>query len=200
MQSSGLISVGIDLAGVSHRSTGIATMQTDMRRAEHTIKHTDEEILDYVCTRRPAIIVIDAPLSMPKGRTSLETISNVHFRECDRELARRHVKFFPITLGPMRKLTARGIKIAGLLREAEFSVFEGYPGGAQDILEIPRKGESVAALAQGLRSLGLEFDDKASHDELDAITCAYVGLLHLKGKSELIGAENEGQIVLPLVN
>lgn len=192
--------MGIDLAGVSHRSTGMAVMGKDSRGAEHTIRHTDEEILDYVRQYAPAIIVIDAPLSMPKGRTSLETRSNVHFRECDRELAKRHVKFFPITLGPMRKLTARGIQIAKLLRASSYHVFEGYPGAAQDILNIPRKGKGVAALAKGLRSLDIEFDYKASHDELDAITCALVGIMHLKGRSELIGSKDEGQILLPFAN
>lgn len=178
----------------------MAVMGKNTRRAEHTIRHTDEEILDYVRQYAPAIIVIDAPLSMPKGRTSLETRSNVHFRECDRVLARRHVKFFPITLGPMRKLTARGIEIANLLRSSGYNVFEGYPGAAQDILNIPRKGKGIAALANGLRSLDIEFDDKASHDELDAITCAFVGIMHLKGRSELIGSKDEGQILLPSAN
>ncbi len=76
-------------------------------------------------------------------------------------------------------------------------MYEGYPGAAQDILSIPRKGAGVQALADGLRKLGLEFDKSATHDELDAITCAYVGLLHMKNKSELIGTETEGQILLP---
>ena len=178
----------------------MAAMEIDAPKAQHTIRHTDEEIIDYVREHRPAITVIDAPLSMPKGRTSLETRSNVHFRECDRELSRRHVKFFPITLGPMRKLTARGMKIADLLRGAGYTVFEGYPGAAQDILKIPRKGVSVEALANGLRSLAIEFSDNASHDELDAITCAYVGISHLKRRSELIGSKDEGQILLPFAN
>jgi predicted nuclease with RNAse H fold len=127
----------------------------------------------------------------------LEIRSNIHFRACDRELTRRHLKFFPITLGPMRKLTARGIKLAAILRADGNLVFEGYPGASQDILKIPRKGAGVMALAVGLRSLGLPVEDSTTHDELDAITCAYVGLLYLKGGSELIGDEAEGQILIP---
>lgn len=197
MQSSQITSLGIDLAGVDHRSTGVATLEIDSCKVEHAIKHSDEEIIGYVFEKKPAVVVIDAPLSLPKGRVSLEIRSDIHFRECDRELARRHVKFFPITLGPMRKLTMRGIRLAGLLNSASYSIYEGYPGAAQDILKIPRKGKGVVALAEGLCSLGLKFNH-ASHDELDAITCAYVGSLHLKGMADLIGSKEEGQILLPL--
>jgi uncharacterized protein len=150
-----------------------------------------------VASAKPAVVVIDAPLSLPKGRQSLEIRSNIHFRACDRELMRRHLKFFPITLGPMRKLTARGIELATVLRADRNLVYEGYPGASQDILKIPRKGAGVKALAEGLRSLGLSVDDSATHDELDAITCAYVGMLYLNGCTELIGDEDEGQILIP---
>ena len=96
----------------------------------------------------------------------------------------------------MRKLTARGISLAALLRRKDYLVYEGYPGASQDILGIPRKSVGTKALAEGLRSLHIKVDDAWTHDELDAITCAYVGALHLKGKSELIGSEEEGLILL----
>ncbi|MGI0092396.1 MAG: DUF429 domain-containing protein [Nitrososphaerales archaeon] len=192
-------SVGIDLAGVETRSTGAALIDTLTKQlVRHTVLHSDIEILDFISRCEPVfVVVVDAPLSLPKGRESLEIRSNIHFRECDRELARRHLKFFPITLGPMRKLTARGIKLAAILRSQKYLVYEGYPGAAQDILKIPRKGAGVQGLAEGLRSLGLEFSKSATHDELDAITCAYIGLMHFTSRSELIGREEEGQILLP---
>ena len=183
--ASAAISIGIDPAGVEHRSTGVASIEIVSNRLEHTILHTDEEIAAFVSRNKPVITVIDAPLSLPEGRESLEIRSNIHFRECDRELTRRHLKFFPITLGPMRKLTARGIRLAASLRSKKYLVYEGYPGASQDILGIPRKGVGVQALADGLRNLGLDFDKSATHDELDAITCAYVGLMYVKNQSEL---------------
>lgn len=192
------VCVGIDLAGVETRATGIASIDIVTKYLQHAISHTDDEILEFVSENDPIVTVIDAPLSLPKGRESLEVRSNIHFRECDRELSRRHLKFFPITLGPMRKLTARGMKLATELRSRNYLVYEGYPGAAQDILGIPRKGKGVPALASGLSALGLKFSSDATHDELDAITCAYVGLMHTKNWSELIGVEDEGQILLPL--
>lgn len=192
--------VGIDLAGVETRSTGLAHLHQTNASVGIAVGHSDQEIFEFVEHARPKLIVIDAPLSLPRGRESLEKRSDIHFRECDRELTRRRIRFFPITLGPMRKLTSRGIALANRLRTAGYPVFEGYPGAAQDILGIPRKGESVEALGEGLRGLGLEFRKDATHDELDAITCAYVGLMHLENHSELIGDADEGQILLPRAN
>ena len=88
---------------------------------------------------RPGLVVIDAPLSLPRGRKTIEDRSGPHLRECDRELLRRKVPFFPLTLGPMRMLTVRGMRIARALSKRGFPVVEGYPGGAQDILGLPRK-------------------------------------------------------------
>ena len=59
-------------------------------------------------------------------------------------------------------------------------------------MKIPRKAVSQTQLAGRLRKLGLDIKEEVTHDELDAVTCAYVGLMHLKGKSELIGDATEG--------
>ncbi len=165
----------------------------------HTVALSDLEILTYVRKFDPKVVVIDAPLSLPKGRLSLEVKSDIHFRECDRELLRRRIRFFPITLGPMRKLTKRGIQLANVIRSEGFEVFEGYPGAAQDILGVPRKNAGINSLMDGLRRYGLNFRKSATHDELDAITCAYVGMLYFDSKTELIGEQDEGQILLPLL-
>jgi len=61
------------------------------------------------------IVAIDAPLSLPTGRKSIEQKTGVHLRECDKELLKRGIKFFPVTLGPMRKLTSRGITLRRIL-------------------------------------------------------------------------------------
>ena len=191
------LSVGVDLAGAESRNTGVASLDMFLQ-LESAVLHKDGEILEYLLDKDPEVILIDAPLSLPKGRKSLERRSKIHFRECDLELRRRHIPFFPITLGPMRKLTSRGIRLARILRSKGFAVFEGYPGAAQDLMSIPRKGVSKDLLSAGLRRIGLRIEDGATHDELDAVTIAYVGLLHLRGKSELIGNVEEGQIMLPL--
>ncbi|MFQ5998039.1 MAG: DUF429 domain-containing protein, partial [Candidatus Bathyarchaeia archaeon] len=104
--------VGIDLAGVKTHETGFCTLGEEWK-AKTRILHTDEEIAAATIENSPRLVCIDAPLGLPKGRCCLRDDcacrSVGHLRECDRELLRRRIKFFPVTLGPMRKLTIRGI-------------------------------------------------------------------------------------------
>ena len=48
------------------------------------------------------------------------------------------IKFFPITLGPMRQLTLRGLALKEKLEKVGLRVFETYPGAVQDLWGIPR--------------------------------------------------------------
>jgi len=187
--------VGLDLAGVESRPTGFCVL-ADMK-AETSLIYTDEEILGKIKETQPSVVAIDAPLSLPPGRKSLEERTSVHLRECDRELLKRGIKFFPVTLGPMRKLTKRGIDLRRVLEADGFIVIEAYPGGAQDVLGIPRKQKGLEKLKAGLESLGIKgLKSQVSDHELDAVTCAYVGKLFLEGKAVTYGAPNEG-IVMP---
>jgi hypothetical protein len=187
--------VGLDLAGVEDRPTGLCILK-DMK-AETSLAYSDEEILKTIEGIRPEIVAIDAPLSLPTGRGSMEQRTNVHLRECDKELRQRGIRFFPITLGPMRKLTTRGIKLREILENKHFRVIEVYPGGAQDILRIPRKQQGLEKLRAGLENLGINgLNDRMSDHELDAVTCAFVGKLFLEGKSVTYGS-SEQAIVMP---
>lgn len=191
--------VGIDLAGSEKRNTGFCILNEKLN-CETKILHTDEEIIEEVEKTKPQIISIDAPLSLPKGRKNLEDKSGPHFRECDRELAKMHIKFFPITLGPMRKLTKRGIKLKLELEKRGYKVIETFPGAAQDILNIPRKQRGLEKLRKSLLKLGIKkIKRKISGDELDAITCALVGKMFLEGNYLAIGNKSEGLIILPKV-
>ncbi|MGA8710729.1 MAG: DUF429 domain-containing protein, partial [Thermoplasmata archaeon] len=167
-------------------------------RAE--VLHSDREILDFVETYRPQLVVIDAPLSLPRGRRTIEDRSGPHLRACDRELLRRKIPFFPLTLGPMRMLTVRGMRLERAFARRGYPAIEGYPGGAQDILGLPRKKAGVELLQRRLRGEGLRGDLERralSHDELDAVTIAWVGWTFRKGRGVLIGDPTEGLMLLP---
>jgi len=191
--------VGLDLAGSPRRDTGACAM-TGPRRLRAAVLHTDQEIHEFVEAVRPALVVVDAPLSLPRGRRTIEDRSGPHLRECDRELLRRRIPFFPLTLGPMRMLTVRGMVLKRSLTRKGFSVVEGYPGGAQDLLGLPRKKAGTRRLQRRLRELGLAGDlDRRllTHDELDAVTIAWVGWNFRKGSGILIGDPSEGLMLLP---
>ena len=121
-----------------------------------------------------------------------------HFRPCDRELLRRGIRFFPITLGPMRLLTERGIRLKRFLTRRGYSVIEVYPGAAQDIWHTGRKQDGLSKLRKGLEKLGVNgLSKKMTGDELDAVTAALVGRLFLRGRAEVLGNFKQGAIVIP---
>ncbi|MEM2351058.1 MAG: DUF429 domain-containing protein [Thermoproteota archaeon] len=190
--------IGIDLAGVETRPSGFAALDESMKVVTMTI-YGDGEILREVDRFKPVVIAIDAPLSLPKDRVSLDVRSKVHLRECDRELLRRGIRFFPITLGPMRTLTKRGIKLKNILESLGYNVIEVYPGGAQDIFGIPRKTASIEGLRKGLARLRIKgLRGLRSHHELDAVTAALVAKMFYEGDYEAYGDPEEGQIIMPV--
>ncbi len=188
--------VGIDLAGVAGRPTGGCILRG--YDVSSVILYSDEEILNYVDRAKPDLVAIDAPLSLPPGRKSMRERGKYHFRPCDEELRRRKIPFFPITLGPMRGLTERGIKLRQRLERSGYRVVEIYPGGAQDIWGIPRAKHGVNDLRLGLRRLGIKgLKRKISAHELDAVSGALTGLLFLQGKAEVYGNFSQGAIIMP---
>jgi uncharacterized protein len=188
--------VGLDLAGVETRPTGFCVLVG--LKAETCLVYTNDELLKKTEHYTPKVVAIDAPLSLPPGRKKIEDRRGEHLRESDHALLQKGIKFFPITLGPMRKLTERGIYLRGILENKGFKVLEVYPGGAQDVLGIPRKQQGLEKLRAGLENLRITgLSDDMSDHELDAVTCAFVGKLFLEGKSVTYGKPDDG-IVMPM--
>jgi predicted nuclease with RNAse H fold len=188
--------LGIDLAGVPTRPTGMCILKS--RVAQTSLAYTDEEILQIAENLKPSVITIDAPLTLPPGRKTIDDRNGEHLRPCDRELLCRKIKFFPITLGPMRTLTKRGMLLKEKLDPLGCPVLEVYPGGAQDVLGIPRKQQGLDKMIEGHERLGISglISEMTDH-ELDAVTAAYVGKLYFEGKAEVYGNFEQGAIVMP---
>lgn len=195
--------VGIDLTGSEKKKCGWATL-TNGDVTTRTI-FTDQELIDITIRQMPAVISIDAPLSLPAGRISVYDTDPGRqefgiLRECERAMLKRGIRSYPCLIQSMQKLTERGIQLANEFRKRGFTVIESYPGGAQDILGIPRKGKSIPLLVKGLQAFGLNgsFDQVGvSHDELDAITSAIVGCFYIANRYEALGNEREGYLILP---
>jgi predicted nuclease with RNAse H fold len=188
--------MGVDLAGSVKRKTGLALLD-ELLNCRYFTVYTDEDIIKIALEEKPEVIVIDAPLSIPRGRKDINDRNGPHFRACDVELRKMGIKFFPITLGPMRMLTERGIKLSKKLSSIGFRVIESYPGGVQDVLKIPRK-KNIKGLIDGLKRLGIKGcrDDMNDH-EADAATIAYLGFLFVKGLAVPLGDPDEGLLYLP---
>jgi hypothetical protein len=191
-----LIVMGIDLAGSPRRPTGLCLLSG--MTAVTSVAFTDDDILDAVRHARPALVPIDAPLSLPGGRRTIHDRGGEHLRECDRELLRRGIRFFPVTLGPMRMLTDRGLALKQRLGAMGYRSVECYPGAAQDVWGLPRQYRDLQGLLAGLRKLGMRGLRKtATSDELDAATAALVGRWCLLGQGTMLGGDHG--ILIPSV-
>ena len=197
MRGKTLVIIGLDLAGSPKRPTGFCLLRG--LRAETRNLFSEEEILAAVGDVRPALVAIDAPLHLPPGRSSIHERNDSHYRPCDLELRRLKIPFFPITLGPMRALTERGMRLRAELETKGTRTVEMYPGGAQDVWGLPRAARDRLGLRRGLARLGLKGLRKdCSNHELDAATGALVGRLFLQGRAEVLGDFETGAIILPL--
>ncbi len=191
-----MIAMGIDLAAFEKNQTGIATVDENLNCVSFTV-FSDNEIIMVAKLIMPDVILIDAPLSIPRGRSSIDDKGGPHFRKCDLQLRQLGIRFFPITLGPMRDLTKRGIKIKDALSRLGFSVFESYPGGVQDLLGMHRNKELGMLLNDLKLVLGLKGCFPESPHEADAATIAYLGIEYLKGRAVGLGDKDEGLLFLP---
>jgi uncharacterized protein YprB with RNaseH-like and TPR domain/predicted nuclease with RNAse H fold/dephospho-CoA kinase len=198
--------VGIDLTGSEARPTGWCLL--DDEKAYTRRIETDEDIVRSTMEVRPKLISIDSPLSLPKGRLSVgdDDPGRRTFgitRYCERLLKKRGVNVYPSLIQSMQNLTARGIRLAERFRKLGVPVIESYPGAAQDIINIPRKRADLGLLKKGLNEFGIigEFiTTHVSHDELDAITSAIVGLFFMSGKFEALGNEDEEYLIVPEIS
>jgi predicted nuclease with RNAse H fold/dephospho-CoA kinase len=198
--------VGIDLTGSETRPSGWCVLEGP--RAETGMIGSDDEIITLVVSTAPGLVSIDSPLSIPRGRTGVDDDDPTRsefgiMRSCERELRRRGINVYPCLLPSMQGLTRRGMALAVRLRDLGVPVIESYPGAAQDIMGIPRKGAGEEFLKLGLVDFGILgrfINESVRHDELDAITSALVGYFFFAGKYEALGGDSEDPLIVPDLN
>jgi predicted nuclease with RNAse H fold len=191
--------VGIDLTGSERRATGWALM--DGAVAATRAIRSDEELLSETLAADPHIVSIDSPLSLPEGVIDPDNLGNRPiYRRCELALKRMGISVFWCLLPTMKSLTMRGMRLAFELRKHGLKVIESYPGAAQDLLGIPRKGSSLEELKYGMARIGISGDylnGHVSHDEVDAITSALVGLFYLANDYIALGTPAEDYLIVP---
>lgn len=195
--------IGVDLTGSEKRPSGVCVLRGSV--AETSMLSTDDQILAAIQSNAPVLVSIDSPLCLPYGRISVtdDDPGRDEFgimRVCERTLKRRGINVYPCLLPSMQRLTQRGMELASRLRASGTPVIESYPGAAQDIMGIPRKGAGEHWLKQGLADFGVGgnfLTENVRHDELDAITSALVGSFFLAGKYEALGGPDEDPLIVP---
>lgn len=185
--------IGIDLAGKSVNPTGICFLNSDQLSFRTIFE--DNEILSFINELNPSLIVIDAPLSLPKDRCCLSnecSCSDIggHFRKAEVEM-RKYGRTLPLTFRGMRMLTERGIKLADRLKK-KYEVIESHPRTIQKILGFKH-------LERDLNSC-FKLSDNLSNHELDAALLVIAGIFYIKGDFMEFGDADEGVIILPDVD
>jgi uncharacterized protein YprB with RNaseH-like and TPR domain/predicted nuclease with RNAse H fold len=193
--------VGIDLTGSERRASGWALLHSSSVETKSII--SDEELIRKTVAADPDIVSIDSPLSVPDGwNSSQEQLvdGSPIYRKCELALKRMGIPVFWCLLPTMKGLTMRGMRLADEFRKRGLQVIESYPGAAQDILGIPRKGSSLEELKWGLARAGINGEyliGSPTHDEVDAITSALVGLFYVAHDYLALGTPTEDYLIVP---
>ena len=185
--------IGIDLSGKPENPTGICFL--DGKKIYFSTIFENNEILTYIHEKNPSLILIDAPLSLPKGRCCLSKDCSCskkggHFREAEVQM-RKYGRTLPLTFRGMRMLTERGIQIALKLKK-EHIVLESHPRTIQKIL-------GISDIPSPLRNY-FELPEKVSEHELDAALLVIAGIFYMQGEFMEFGNVDEGTIILPKEN
>jgi predicted nuclease with RNAse H fold len=198
--------VGIDLAGVPHRETGVAILR-EGRLELLTSAGDDEEILELARRAgRWGTVAINAPLTHPLGRCCLDDDCpcrhdpGTRSRQLERDLARMGVP--TLATGLINVLARRGARIAAALRAIGHEPLEVYPFATLRLLGLPAHGKKTLAgrrkINRALRPLvpGLRHP-RASEHQLDAVVCALTALLWRRRKTCTVGLPEEGLMTIP---
>jgi uncharacterized protein len=200
------ICVGIDLAGVAHRETGVAVLRCG-RLELLTSAGDDEQILAFArCAGRWGTVAINAPLTRPLGRCCLDDDCpcrhdpGTRSRQLERELARMGIPALATAL--IKVLARRGGRIAAAMRELGYEPLEVYPFATLRLLGLPAAGKKTVVgrrrIRRALKRLvpGLDHP-RASEHQLDAVVCALTAQLWREGKTRTVGLPEEGLMTIP---
>jgi predicted nuclease with RNAse H fold len=204
--------IGIDLSTSPRKKTACAVLDAELHLQDRALLGSDEEIAVFVEAHRPALMAIDAPLSLPLGLCCLEEtcpcqpVSPRKGRQCERELSALGIGCYYTTKRSIIKgMVYRGICLKAELEKQEHTVIEIYPHASKLRLfgPLPRKTTLAGrrALQEGLqhliRPVPSPQEDLFSHDALDALLAAYTGFLYDCGRTEALGDPPEGLLHIP---
>ena len=203
---SAALCLGVDLAGVEYRETGIALLRGD-RLELLTKAGTDAEILELAAQVGPrGTIAINAPLTLPNGRCCLDDDCRCRHdpgtrsREVERALGRLKVPTLATAL--IKVLARRGIRLAATLRGLGWEPLEVYPYATLRLLGLPTAGKRMPLgrlrIQRALQDLvpGLDHPEASEH-QLDAVVCAYTAHLWRRGLTRTVGNPAEGLMIIP---
>jgi predicted nuclease with RNAse H fold len=200
------VCVGIDLAGVPYRETGIAILRAG-RLELLTTAGDDAEVLGFArAAGRWGTVAVNAPLTRPLGRCCLDDACRCRVdpgtrsRQLERDLARMGVPTLATAL--IKVLARRGAQVATALRAMGHEPLEVYPFATLRLLGLPASGKKTEVgrrrIHRALKPLvpGLRHP-RATEHQLDAVVCALTALLWREGRTRTVGLPEEGLMTIP---
>ncbi len=172
--------IGLDLAGIERRPSGIAIL----KKSEIIINtiYSDKEIITRILESKPIVVAIDAPLTLPLTSK---------IREVDRLMRKIGYKVLPPGFPGMLKLTIRGIKLRKILEKKGIQVIEIHPFSIIKALGFNNRSDFIKWISNKFKIYGI-----LNIHTIDSIAAAYVALLHHYGKTFYVKAY-DGFIVMP---
>ena len=204
---------GVDLRASSKRPSPVVALNGQSELSFLKAFSEDTELLELGQRYQPSLIAIGAPLSLPTGLCCLETSCQCSTispqkkgRQAELELSRMGIScFFTNKRSIIRTLIYRGVELNRRLTSMGHTVIEVYPHATKTILfgdKIPPKNSAASLvfmrerLAPLIQGLDPHLDD-LDRNTCDAVINAYTGMLHSQDETDLLGADDEGMLVLP---
>ena len=208
-----MVILGVDLRASSKRASTVVALDQHSQVSFLDSFSEDDELAQIALTHQPGLIAIGAPLGLPLGLCCLESSCSCDFsipqrkgRLLELELSRMGISCFFTNKGSIiRGLIYRGIALSQQLRDLGFEVIEAYPYATKVILfgdKVPPKN-SAASLAFMKERLTPMIGGLSHHlngldrNGCDAVLNAYTGFLHSQDATDVLGAPEEGTLVLP---
>jgi predicted nuclease with RNAse H fold len=195
--------VGIDLSGLTYGAKGRTVaahllLDDPLLLGECLIVprrlRGDRLLVEWIEERRPRVVAIDAPLTLPHG--VLCAVSDCP--RCELGSAEYLARDVDRLAGgmPTAMLAAigfRGIYLARVLRERGYEVIEAYPAAAYRAMGATGKTYEERAALLARRVGGFQW---TIADEVDAVCSALVAVDYVAGRHEGVIPGEDGEIWL----
>jgi predicted nuclease with RNAse H fold len=202
---------GLDLTSGEQKPSACVSIDDNLRIIKTALISGDSDIISLIKELQPAVIAIDAPLSLPEGLCCLnekcpcKTAHEYKGRRSERMLAKIRIPcYFTTKQSIIKDMVMRAIEFRRQLEKQGFTVIEVYPYASKRRLFGQLKPKTTSAGIRQLReaiSKLLQADtvliEKWNHDLCDAAIAAYTGLLYISGDTEKLGNDIEGYIFIP---
>ncbi|MCX2739118.1 DUF429 domain-containing protein [Pontibacter anaerobius] len=192
--------LGVDYGSKMAGTTAVAMVQNGELYLWQCAKDKDADLWlqGLVQELKPAVVYIDAPLTLPMvySQDVQTPESDFFYRQADREVQ----AMSPMFIGG---LTARAMKLRTQLAAKGTAMLETYPTQAVKLLlphlqgykKEPAALQAYAEALQGQLKYPLRHPAENWH-QIDAILCWLSGFRHNNNKAILYGRATEGRIIV----